>query len=69
MSGATDEVIDPATGAVIAEVPSGDAADIDLAVTAAVQAFPQHRAERDQALGREDARSGPSIGQPGECPC
>jgi 1-pyrroline dehydrogenase len=38
-SGKTDEVIDPATGDVIAEVPSSDAADIDAAATAAADAF------------------------------
>jgi 1-pyrroline dehydrogenase len=38
-SGKTDEVIDPATGDVIAKVPSSDAADVDAAVTAAADAF------------------------------
>ncbi|MGZ4676902.1 MAG: gamma-aminobutyraldehyde dehydrogenase [Acidimicrobiia bacterium] len=38
-SGATDEVLDPATGEVIASVPSSDAADVDAAVAAAKQAF------------------------------
>ena len=38
-SGATDEVVDPATGEVIAEVPSSDAADVDAAVAAARDGF------------------------------
>ena len=38
-SGATDEVVAPATGAVIASVPSSGAADVDAAVVAASAAF------------------------------
>ena len=38
-SGVTDEVLAPATGAVIASVPSSDAADVDAAVNAATAAF------------------------------
>ena len=38
-TGATDEVLDPATGEVITEVPSSDAADVDAAVAAAAEAF------------------------------
>jgi 1-pyrroline dehydrogenase len=38
-SGATDEVIEPATGARLDEVASSDAADVDDAVAAAQQAF------------------------------
>jgi hypothetical protein len=38
-SGKTFEVYNPATGAVIANVPEGDKADIDLAVAAARRAF------------------------------
>jgi 1-pyrroline dehydrogenase len=38
-SGKTDEVLDPSTGDVIAEVPASDAADADAAVTAAAEAF------------------------------
>ena len=38
-SGRTDAVLDPATGELIAEVPSSDAADVDAAVTAAAAAF------------------------------
>jgi 1-pyrroline dehydrogenase len=38
-SGATDEVLAPATGEVITSVPSSDAADVDAAVTAARAAF------------------------------
>jgi aldehyde dehydrogenase (NAD+) len=34
------EVVNPATGAVIASVPDGTAADVDRAVTAATAAFP-----------------------------
>lgn len=43
VSGKTFEVLDPATGQVIAEVPEGDAADIDLAVKAARQSFDDRR--------------------------
>jgi 1-pyrroline dehydrogenase len=39
-SGRTDPVLDPATGEVIAEVASSDAADVDAAVEAAADAFP-----------------------------
>ena len=42
-SGATDEVVNPATGEVIAEVASGDAADADAAVRAASDAFDSWR--------------------------
>jgi len=52
-SGATDEVLNPATGEVLAKVPSSDAADIDAAVEAAAAAFdewstmtPRGRSER-----------------------
>src|SRR5580704_10239529 len=38
-SGKTFEVYNPATGAVIANVPEGDKADVDLAVAAARRAF------------------------------
>src|SRR5271156_3894384 len=38
-SGKTFEVVNPATGAVIANVPEGDKADVDLAVAAARRAF------------------------------
>jgi 1-pyrroline dehydrogenase len=38
-SGATDEVVNPATGAVLDEVASSDAADVDAAVAAATAAF------------------------------
>ena len=39
--GATDTVVDPATGGVIEEVASADAADVDDAVAAAAEAFPE----------------------------
>jgi phenylacetaldehyde dehydrogenase len=39
VSGKTFEVVNPATGAVIANVPEGDKADIDIAVAAARRAF------------------------------
>ena len=38
-SGALDEVLNPATGEVLAQVPASDAADIDAAVDAAAAAF------------------------------
>lgn len=57
-SGKTFEVHDPATGAVIASVPEGEAADIDLAVKAARASFDDGRwrgltgAERGRILWR-----------------
>src|SRR5262249_16704939 len=39
VSGKTFEVVNPATGAVIANVPAADKADVDLAVAAARRAF------------------------------
>jgi phenylacetaldehyde dehydrogenase len=39
VSGKTFEVVNPATGAVIANVPEGDKADVDIAVAAARRAF------------------------------
>jgi 1-pyrroline dehydrogenase len=57
VDGTTDEVIDPATGEVIATVPSGSAADVDAAVeaaTLAAQAWgrttPRERSEKLLAL-------------------
>ena len=38
-SGATDDVLDPATGEVIGTAPASDAADVDDAVAAAAGAF------------------------------
>ncbi|MFZ4517392.1 MAG: aminobutyraldehyde dehydrogenase [Microthrixaceae bacterium] len=56
-SGATDDVVDPATGEVITAVASSDAADVDAAVAAAKRAFtewsettPRHRHEQLSAL-------------------
>ncbi len=49
-SGKTFETVDPATEAVITQVAEGDAADVDLAVTAARRAF------EDSAWSRMDAR-------------
>jgi 1-pyrroline dehydrogenase len=43
-SGKTDDVLNPATSAVIAEVPASDGADIDAAVAAAKEAFGGWRA-------------------------
>jgi 1-pyrroline dehydrogenase len=55
--GATDEVLNPATGRVIAEVAASDAADVDAAVAAAAEAFttwgrttPRDRSEKLLAL-------------------
>jgi 1-pyrroline dehydrogenase len=57
IDGSTDEVVDPATGEVIAAVPSGGADDVDSAVAAAVAAAqawakttPRERSERLLAL-------------------
>jgi 1-pyrroline dehydrogenase len=56
-SGATDDVVEPATGEVLATVASSDAADVDTAVAAATRAFatwgdttPRERHERIAAL-------------------
>jgi 1-pyrroline dehydrogenase len=56
-SGAVDEVLAPATGEVLAKVPSSDKVDVDAAVSAAAAAFetwglvtPRERAERLLAL-------------------
>src|SRR5580698_9005720 len=57
-SGKTFEVYNPATGAVIANVPEGDKADVDLAVAAARRAFDDgrwakvSRSERGRLLWR-----------------
>ncbi len=55
-SGATDVVLDPATGEAIGEVPASDAADVDAAVQAATAAFPAWSAltprERSEVLHR-----------------
>ena len=56
-SGATDQVLDPATGQSIAEVPSSDANDVEAAVAVATEAFatwgrttPRERSEKMLAL-------------------
>jgi len=56
-SGATDDVVDPATGDVITQVPASDAVDVDAAVSAAAEAFttwgtttPRERSEKLLAL-------------------
>lgn len=55
-SGATDDIINPATGEVIGAVASSDAADVDAAVAAAQAAFPAWAArtprERSEILHR-----------------
>ncbi|MGA1569976.1 MAG: aldehyde dehydrogenase family protein, partial [Ilumatobacteraceae bacterium] len=55
-SGATDDIIDPATGNVIGAVASSDAADVDAAVAAAQAAFGDWSArtprERSEVLHR-----------------
>ncbi|MEJ5254770.1 MAG: gamma-aminobutyraldehyde dehydrogenase [Acidimicrobiales bacterium] len=55
--GATDDVVNPATGEVLAQVPSSDADDVDTAVAAAAEAFttwgrttPRERSEKLLAL-------------------
>jgi aldehyde dehydrogenase (NAD+) len=55
-SGATIDVIDPATGEVLATVPRGDAADVDAAVRAAEAAFPAWRDTSATARGALVAR-------------
>ena len=53
-SGATDDILNPATGAVIGTAPASDAADVDDAVAAAAKAFPEWAAktprERSEAI-------------------
>ena len=55
-SGATDAVLNPATGISIGDVPSSDAADVDAAVQAAKGAFAGWAAttprERSEILGK-----------------
>src|SRR3954462_4112102 len=48
-SGATDDVLNPATSAVIAEVPASDGADVDAAVAAAKEAFAGWRTQTPRA--------------------
>jgi 1-pyrroline dehydrogenase len=55
--GATDDVVDPASGEIIAQVPASDATDVDAAVGAAGEAFtgwsrttPRERSEKLLAL-------------------
>src|SRR6476646_12031951 len=48
-SGKTDDVLNPATSAVIAEVPASDVADVDAAVAAAREAFAGWRAQTPRA--------------------
>jgi 1-pyrroline dehydrogenase len=54
ISGATDVVLNPATGEALGEVPASDAADVDVAVAAAAAAFPAWAAltprERSETL-------------------
>ena len=56
VSGATDIVINPATGAPLGEIPSSDAADVDAAVQAATAAFESWSRttprERSEILGK-----------------
>ena len=78
-SGVTDEVLAPATGAVIASVPSSDAADVDAAVNAAKAAFaewgtatPRTRSEAllaladrlEENLDELKAIEGENVGKP-----
>ena len=53
-SGATDDILNPATGAVIGTAPASDTADVDDAVAAAAKAFPEWAAktprERSEAI-------------------
>ena len=48
--------INPATGEVIARVPDSDEHDIELAVAAALNAFPLVRLARGRALPADDGR-------------
>ncbi len=52
--GATDDIVNPATGAVIGTAPASEAADVDDAVAAAARAFPEWAAktprERSEAI-------------------
>ena len=56
LDGAADEVVNPATGEVIGNVPASGAADVDAAVAAASAAFPAWAAltprERSETLHR-----------------
>jgi aldehyde dehydrogenase (NAD+) len=61
--GATIDVIDPATGEVIAAVPRGDAADVDAAVRAAEAAFPAWRDTSATARGAAIHRWAALVGE------
>ena len=64
-SGATDDILNPATGAVIGTAPASDAADVDDAVAAAARAFPEWSAktprERSEAIHELARRIGADI--------
>src|SRR6202035_2218923 len=73
-SGKTFEVEDPATQEVIAHVPAGDKADIDLAVAAARKAFesgPWSRSSRRLRRATMASRSPPRAATPSaaQSPC
>ncbi|QXC61808.1 gamma-aminobutyraldehyde dehydrogenase [Aquihabitans sp. G128] len=68
LGGGTDEVLAPATGAHLATVASGDAADVDAAVAAATEAFgawgrttPRERGEKLLALADAVERDLPEL--------
>ncbi len=64
-SGATDNIVNPATGGIIGTAPASDAADVDDAVQAAAAAFPAWAAQtprqRSEALHELARRIGDDI--------
>src|SRR5258708_16502332 len=68
--GRTDEVVNPATGEVIATVASSDTADVDAAVAAASAAFaawssttPRHRSEVMNAVAQAVPDDGAELSE------
>ena len=59
-SGETMEVLNPATGEVIAEVPRGTAEDVERAVTAAKKAWDEWQGEDAEGPHGAPARSSPT---------
>ncbi|HEU5300733.1 MAG TPA: gamma-aminobutyraldehyde dehydrogenase [Acidimicrobiia bacterium] len=60
-SGATDSVLNPATGDTLAEVPSSDAADVDTAVEAAKAAFAEWSQQTPRARSEALAKVADAI--------
>src|SRR3954465_12424694 len=66
VEGGTMEVLNPATGETIAEVPRGTQADVDRAVEAAKKALPEWLRTHPGGPPRGGRRR-PGVGAPGRC--